>query len=272
MDSRAIVRGFSRAADTYDDYATAQRIAGEKLIETTRRFVADAGLEPARILDVGCGTGMYTRLLANTYPAAAITAVDPSESMLAIARGQAAPSVEYRVGWAPEGGDWFDLITSNGALQWSPDLAGAVSGFRARLRPYGLLTCGLFGSGTYSELSSALTSAAGRDVSLPANRFPDRETLRALLAMAFASVHVEEFEINLQFESVRDLLASIKKTGVRGAGSSPSLRWTRQFMARIEDAYRTEQGEINATYHFLIGLACVGVSPRTGVLFNSKGK
>lgn len=34
--------------------------------------------KPARILDVGCGTGMQTRLLAELYPDATVIGVDPN--------------------------------------------------------------------------------------------------------------------------------------------------------------------------------------------------
>lgn len=49
------------------------------------------------ILDLGCGTGRYSGALAQHFGAEVI-AVDPSEQMLAQARGKAAPGVSWRQG------------------------------------------------------------------------------------------------------------------------------------------------------------------------------
>ena len=55
---------------------------------------AVAGLEVRDILDLGCGTGRYSAALARHFGARVI-AVDPSEKMLAQARGKPAPGVEF---------------------------------------------------------------------------------------------------------------------------------------------------------------------------------
>jgi ubiquinone/menaquinone biosynthesis C-methylase UbiE len=46
----------------------------------------------AEILDLGCGTGRYSNALADYYDAS-VTAIDPSEKMLAAARRKASPRV-----------------------------------------------------------------------------------------------------------------------------------------------------------------------------------
>jgi ubiquinone/menaquinone biosynthesis C-methylase UbiE len=49
---------------------------------------------PARILDVGCGTGYLLRLLASRYPEAAeLAGVDPAPGMIKVAAASAAPGV-----------------------------------------------------------------------------------------------------------------------------------------------------------------------------------
>ena len=91
--------------------------------------------EPARIVDLGCGAGNVTALLRRRWPAAKLTGVDSSASMLARAR-QSDPTVEWRQGdlleWRPE--EPVDLLYSNAALHWLDDhdtlfprLAGLVA-------------------------------------------------------------------------------------------------------------------------------------------------
>lgn len=74
---------------------------------------------PERIVDLGCGAGNVTRLLAERWPSARITGVDQSPAMLAEARA-ADNSIRWVAGdiaaWAPP--KPLDLIFSNAALHW----------------------------------------------------------------------------------------------------------------------------------------------------------
>jgi trans-aconitate 2-methyltransferase len=74
---------------------------------------------PARIADLGCGTGNVTRLLAARWPGATVTGVDSSPEMLDTARqgGGAVTYVQGDMGsWQPDAP--LDLLFSNAALQW----------------------------------------------------------------------------------------------------------------------------------------------------------
>lgn len=93
-------------------------------------------LERARsVVDLGCGAGNVTRLLAERWPEAELTGVDSSPEMLARA---AAIVPDARLvnadiaAWSPPAS--FDVVFSNAALHWLPDhralfprLAGWVS-------------------------------------------------------------------------------------------------------------------------------------------------
>ncbi|MBF6044787.1 trans-aconitate 2-methyltransferase [Streptomyces sp. NRRL B-1677] len=75
--------------------------------------------DPARIVDLGCGPGNVTALLAERWPGARITGLDTSEEMLRQAR-ERLPGAEFvhadLRGWAPEG--TYDLIISSATFQW----------------------------------------------------------------------------------------------------------------------------------------------------------
>ncbi|MCQ8772841.1 trans-aconitate 2-methyltransferase [Streptomyces telluris] len=75
--------------------------------------------DPARIVDLGCGPGNVTALLAERWPGARITGLDNSEAMLRQARagvpGVAFAHADLRE-WAPE--ETYDLIVSSATFQW----------------------------------------------------------------------------------------------------------------------------------------------------------
>ena len=114
---------FSAAADLYHRYRPSYPEALLGWIERT------TGLPPpARVADVGCGTGISSRPLAER--GYAVTGVDPNEAMLAHAR--AAGGADYRLGSATDTGlpgGSFDLVTVAQAFHWF-DVPAALAEFR----------------------------------------------------------------------------------------------------------------------------------------------
>jgi len=79
LDIRAIRQSFDRAAPGYDQHAVLQREIESRLLERIefRRF------DPGNILDLGCGTGSASRVLAKQFPQANVIALDWAPAMLA---------------------------------------------------------------------------------------------------------------------------------------------------------------------------------------------
>jgi trans-aconitate 2-methyltransferase len=90
--------------------------------QPARDLLARAPPNARRIVDLGCGPGTSTQLLAARFPQAEITAIDDSEQMLAAARARL-PGIAFHKGdigaWRPAVRP--DLIFANAALQWLPD-------------------------------------------------------------------------------------------------------------------------------------------------------
>ena len=79
-------------------------------------------LRPGRIVDLGCGAGNVTRLLAERWPGADITGLDSSPAMLERARSVLPGARFDQAGvehWEPE--EPLDLLFSNAALHWVGD-------------------------------------------------------------------------------------------------------------------------------------------------------
>lgn len=121
--------------------------------ERGRPFVDLVGrvdaLDPRVVVDLGCGPGNLTSLLADRWPAAAITGIDSSAAMVRAASDtKAAERITFVQGdvrdWlasAPEGG--VDVLVSNAMLQWVPGhldlLPGLLPGLVRAVAPGGWL-------------------------------------------------------------------------------------------------------------------------------------
>lgn len=88
--------------------------------------------EPRRVVDLGCGPGNLTVLLAKLWPNAKIEALDSSPEMVEAARAlgvaaQLANVAEWRP--APD----TDVVIANAVLQWIPDHADLLTRWVAEL-------------------------------------------------------------------------------------------------------------------------------------------
>jgi trans-aconitate 2-methyltransferase len=99
--------------------------------------------EASTIVDLGCGAGNVSRLLAARWPGATITGVDSSAAMLAQARAATEAEPRYRWqqrdlgAWQPEVA--VDLVFSNAALHWLDGHAALLPRIFAAVRPGGAL-------------------------------------------------------------------------------------------------------------------------------------
>ena len=98
--------------------------------------------DPARIVDLGCGPGNLTRMLAERWPTTHVIGVDHSPQMLEQAKPLAIPGrlafVQADIlTWAPE--KPVDLIASNAAFQWVPDHQALFARLATMVSPTGVL-------------------------------------------------------------------------------------------------------------------------------------
>ena len=98
------------------------RYAGERarpFLDLVARIGATA---PRRVVDVGCGSGELTALLAARWPAARVDGVDSSPEMIAAARSHESERLTFDV---QDASAWTmppdtDVVVSNATLQWVP--------------------------------------------------------------------------------------------------------------------------------------------------------
>jgi trans-aconitate 2-methyltransferase len=91
-------------------------------------------IEARSAMDLGCGPGNSTEVLAARFPDAVVRGLDSSSDMIDAARRRL-PRVQFEVGGIEEWNDPgpFDVILANAVLQWVPDHAGLLPKLVAKL-------------------------------------------------------------------------------------------------------------------------------------------
>ena len=176
-----------------------------------RAAVAPVVARAARVLDVGCGSGEFTRELASYLPDASIVGVDISEDMVRHAeRANAHERVSYALidfaNQVPFRGESFQVATSTMALHWPGPDPAFLTGVR-RFIPGGVFLAGLHGEGSCQEGVDAFERVAGLDLEGLPTMFKRRsaaEWKEALDAAGFFDVEVEERTVATRYASVED--------------------------------------------------------------------
>jgi malonyl-CoA O-methyltransferase len=243
MRSRSFLAQVGAAAQTYDSHAFIQQAAARDLLAFCPR-------KPTSILEIGCGTGYYTTLLRQAFPAADVVAIDISDAMLRFARAR--PSLADVQFVQADAGEYcrgrYDLVTSNAVFHWIENLPGMLSNISRLLNRRGCLVFSYFGPETYGELRQALSYALGRSIELPASRFLGPGDLEKVLANSYSAIRIETRYDSEKYASLTELLRKIKATGTRGTGAGPPVTWTPGLLRRIEKLYRSRFGSVRATF------------------------
>ena len=120
-------------------YLTYADERGRPFVELVARVGAEA---PSTVVDLGCGPGNLTALLAARWPGARVVGLDSSREMVETARRDVA-GVDFEQAdlreWLDAGGEAVDVLVSNATLQWVPGHLDLLPALLDRVRPGGWL-------------------------------------------------------------------------------------------------------------------------------------
>ena len=266
VERDCVLRNASRAARGYDAAAVLAREVARRMGERLDLVT----LQPARILDIGCGTGADLRLLAERYPQAERIGCDFSLAMLREAgeelpwfkrllpggRAREAVRVCGEATRLPLAGGSISLAWSNLMLHWLVDPLPALREMQRVLAVDGLLMFTAFGPDTLKELRRCFAQAD----SLPhVHRFIDMHDLGdALVKAGFAEPVMDMETLTLTYDGIDALLRDLRVSGAQCAlagrrrGLSGKNLW-----ARVHAAYEMHRrdGRLPATFEVVYGHA-----------------
>lgn len=214
INSIELVRtGFSKAVESYESNASAQKIAAENLIAIVREqqpFHADD------ILEIGSGTGLFTRMIVNTLHPKNLVSIDllPIKPETGFVDSHIHYSDDAEK-WISDTSDSFDCILSSSTMQWFYDIREFLKNCSSHLNRGGRFFASLYIKGNLHELDAFRPT--------PLN-YVTTDRLRKWMSEFFTDCDIKEETITLNFRNGKEALLHLKKTGVAGGKSVPGLK------------------------------------------------
>lgn len=240
MDKQLISKQFSKAISTYDHQAFIQHQIAHRMLLLMQK----AGIPTqARIVEFGCGTGYFSRLLIDTFRPSSLLINDLSPTMYQAVAPLLSPTVSFKA---------FDAETANfptetqilcscSALQWFNSPATFFARSVNCLSKDGYLVFSTFGPNNFQELK-ALT---GRGL-----HYYSRNILEDALRLYYDICLSTEEVLVQHFETPLSLFRHLKETGVNGIADQPlSPAKFAQLCTNYQKLYSNSNGGVNLTYH-----------------------
>lgn len=204
------------------------------------------------VADIGCGTGIFTRQLAETIPALPVVGVEPAAAMIAEARATASPAnVRYVLGSAehmpiPDAG--CRALTAATAAHWF-DRPAFYAEARRVLAPGGLLAIVEYVRDKAGYPATAALEDYLRRFEQTAYDRPDYAAEFAALD-GFAGASASTDSVQLQLTPDEYIGLALSSSHARAAVEAQGEGTTRADLAAIAADYVAEDGRIAYGYLF----------------------
>ncbi len=247
VDKNLVKAHFSKASLTYDNYATIQKIMARELIKLCP--------DSRSVLEIGCATGFFTNLLKDI--STNLTACDISSKMVEIAKKRV-KSAKFIVADAEELNlNGFDLIASNATFQWFNRPKDTIKRFYNMLNSNGVLAFSTFTHNTFCEINSAFNiKSCNQDIKRVQNFLTKDEIEQILVEANFKDIKVKSFTHKLYFNSIKELLSSIKEVGASNATNNLYIgkECYKEFLQTYQNRF-CKNGKVYCTYEITIAFA-----------------
>lgn len=220
---------FRRSVESYEENAYVQKSIVNHLVQLISRHVS-SGRE-ARLLEVGCGTGLLTTRLQELFNNKELYVNDLVEEMCQKTANRCGIPAAHCLTGDIETlrlSGLFELIVSASTFQWLEQTEQTFCKFAKHLTQGGWLIFSSFGEDNFKELKAV----TGKGL-----HYHTVKETKELLSGYFDVIHAEENHYRLEFPNPLEILQHMKKTGVNASRSAQG--WTRKNLGEFIERYAT---------------------------------
>lgn len=240
MNKQLIAQRFSKAISTYPEESGIQQQIAQRMITLLNGHLPSSPLR--KVVEFGCGTGHYSRLLYQTLQPEQLMLNDLCSNMQTCCNDLLGKGVTFHAGDAevfpfPEN---TELITSCSTLQWFDSPENFFRHCSHYLSQSGYLAFTTFGQENMREVRQITGQG------LPYRSLGQLETS---LAPLYDIIYSEEAILTRRFTTPLEVLRHLKETGVTGTGQQ---RWTRRELNHFCEEYThlfSSNHSVPLTYH-----------------------
>lgn len=236
-----IVQRFNKGAETYDSACLVQARIADRLLQLIPRVSAQ------NILEIGCGTGLFSQVIAAEFPKASFLLTDISPVMVNTCKKRFAsyPQMQFACvdGEKLPFSSVYDLIVSNMTLHWFTDIKNSFAKIIDRLAPGGRFTFAMLGENSLAEWRD-VCQTLGLPIATP--HFP----MISVLQNTFKDMQFKVETLTQQYSNIYDFLRSLKKIGATASRENYKpmsalqlRRILRKFAEPINISYEVIYGE-----------------------------
>jgi len=227
-----VIESFGDKSAIYNQHNFLQRSVAQTLADHLPDISAPD------VLEIGCGTGVFTRHLLDKYPNGTFHITDVSDQMLQDARRDIS---NERVEWSVMDGEAaqlnrkYDLIVGNMVFQWFEDPCKSLENLATCLKPSGVILYSVPSSKSFPEWSSSLDH-----LSLP----------NGLLKHVDWNGVFEDEDITVDYGRTVGFLRNLKQTGanVPKAGYQTMSAYDLRRVCRLNDEKHAGRTTWNILY------------------------
>ena len=222
MDKDLIKKRFIKSLKTYDRNAIVQKQMASNIVN----FLSGNN-KFAKVLELGCGTGILTGLLQSNFDISYYCANDIIEDCRQYVNVDEFICEDLDV-ISDKIDTSFDLIVSNAAFQWSKDLPVLIANLYNKLSKGGTLLFSVFGERNFEEITKIT------NVGL--------ESFDKTCLCKYKDYFIEEEIIQLEFNNAYEVLKHMQLTGVNAI---TSCKWVKSDFYRFCKSYNPIYVRIN---------------------------
>lgn len=246
IDKQLVARSFAHSRYTYEQEASVQRQIAEKMMRLLENVSTTypATHLPRHLVEVGCGTGSFSRMLQDKFHPESLLLNDlcpeMEECLKDLCRN---PHIRFLAQDAEilEFPAQTQLIASCSTVQWFNHPNVFLQHCHQALTDNGWLAISTFGPQNMHQI---------RQLTGHGLTYLNLEAWKKMLSPKFHIIHAEEEIAELRFDSPLDVLKHMKQTGVTG---TEKRMWTRgilqSFCQQYIQLFSQENQQVSLTYH-----------------------